>query len=299
MIITMQATVKPGRYVAAVSGGVDSMVLLDLLRKRPGVKLTVAHLDHGIRPDSKQDRVLVQSVARQHGLPFVHHSIALGTNAGEAIARQARYNFLDKIKKHSGANAIITAHHQDDLLETVIHNMLRGTKRRGFSSLKSTDGILRPLLGYTKEQIIDYANANKLHWREDSTNKDLRYRRNYIRHKILAKMTDTQKAQLKILSEEMHDLNREIDRLLHNIIHEQPHTHALNKYWYQMLPHTLAKEVMHGWLYQRGVKDLTNKRVEQLVVAAKTGKTGAKFPVDKHHFLTVAKNSLQLNKVGG
>lgn len=291
--------VKPGRYVAAVSGGVDSMALLDLLRKRPGLKLTVAHLDHGIRSDSKQDRQLVQAAALQHGLPFVHAKAELGANASEATARQVRYEFLNKIKKHSGASAVITAHHQDDLLETVIHNMIRGTKRRGFSSLKSTDGIIRPLLNYSKEQLTDYAHANKLHWREDSTNADLKYRRNYIRHKLLAKMTDAQKAQLKILIAEMHDVNQEIDRLLMNVIHQQPDTHALDKNWFHKLPHQLAKEVLHGWLYQRGVQNLTNKQIEQLVVAAKTGKPGKKYPVDKQHFFKISKSRLELNKTTG
>src|SRR4051794_19867846 len=118
---------KPGSYVVAVSGGVDSMALLHYLQTRPGIKLTVAHFDHGIRDDSPEDRKLAQEVAKSYKLPFVYHEGRLGGEASEATARAARYDFLNKVRRSSQAQAIITAHHQDDLLETAILNMLRGT----------------------------------------------------------------------------------------------------------------------------------------------------------------------------
>lgn len=291
----MQVMVRPGSYVAAVSGGVDSMVLLDLLRRRPGLQVTVAHLDHGIRSDSFEDRKLVQEVARQHNLPFVYHRAMLGPNVNEQTARQARYNFLEKTRKASGAHAIITAHHQNDVLETVIHNILRGTKRHGYSSLKSTDGILRPLLDYPKEQLIDYAHAHNLSWREDSTNQDLRYRRNYIRHKLLTRMNDAQKAQMRILTQEMHSINEEANRLLLNVLHQQPHSHKLDRLWFNQLPHLVAKEVLHFWLRQRGVANLNNKQIERLVVSIKTGVQGKSYIVNKHSVLQLEKLAIKLH----
>src|SRR4051794_16456164 len=131
----MKIYVGPGKYVVAVSGGVDSVGLLDLLRMDPGVKLTVSHFDHGIRDDSHLDRAHVQALARRYQLPFVYDKGALGPGASEAEARTARYQFLDNVKTKTGAHAIVTAHHQDDVLETAIINLLRGTGRKGLSSL--------------------------------------------------------------------------------------------------------------------------------------------------------------------
>src|SRR6185436_20114617 len=127
----MKISVRPGKYVVAVSGGVDSMVLLDLLRQKPKLELVVAHFDHGIREDSAQDRKLVQRIAKAYGLPFVHAKGNLGPKAGEALAREARYAFLRQVQADHDAKAIITAHHQDDMLKTAIMNLLRGTGRRG------------------------------------------------------------------------------------------------------------------------------------------------------------------------
>src|SRR5690606_5271626 len=104
--------IRPGKYVVAVSGGVDSMVLLDLLRQKPKLELIVAHFDHGIRPDSAEDRKLVQRVAKHYDLPFVYAEGKLGPKASEALAREARYAFLRRVQAEQGAEAIITAHHQ-------------------------------------------------------------------------------------------------------------------------------------------------------------------------------------------
>src|ERR1019366_2308598 len=88
--IRMNASLAPGKYVGAVSGGVDSVSLLHLLQGQPGVKLIVAHFDHGIREDSPEDRRLVQDAARNYRLPFVYDTGGLGVGTSEATARTAR-----------------------------------------------------------------------------------------------------------------------------------------------------------------------------------------------------------------
>src|SRR5688572_27728765 len=133
----MKINVAPGKYIVAVSGGVDSMVLLHLLSQHSQSELIVAHFDHGIRPDSAEDRKLVEKTAKKYGLEFVYREGELGPGASEAEAREARYGFLQIIKVKHNAKAIVTAHHQDDMLETAIINMLRGTGRKGLSSLVS------------------------------------------------------------------------------------------------------------------------------------------------------------------
>lgn len=156
----MEIELNPGRYVIAVSGGVDSMVLLDLLLrhkpKNPSLTpkalrlkpymFVVAHFDHGIHEKSSEYRNFVATKTLDTGVEFVSVEGKLGPQVSEATARKARYEFLEKVKNQHKADAIITAHHRDDVVETVIINLLRGSGRKGMSSLKSTAGRQRPLL---------------------------------------------------------------------------------------------------------------------------------------------------------
>lgn len=277
--------IEPGYYIVAVSGGVDSMTLLDVLVKRsaeldrepgqePGrLKLVVAHFDHGIRKDSEQDRRLVQDVAQKHQLPFVFDLGNLGPNCSEARARQARYQFLERIKQVAGADAIITAHHSDDMLETAIINILRGTGPKGLSSLKNREGLIRPLLDYSKEQINKYATQNKLVWREDSTNADETYLRNYVRGNILSKFSpDDKTAMLKHL-QQAADINKEVDELVASLHSQNGDSQRLDKKWFIGLPHKVATNIMVTWLSGAGVQ-YDRKLVERLVMSAKTLQNG-------------------------
>lgn len=293
----MRIAVPGGTYVLAVSGGVDSMVLLDLLRQKPAVKLIVAHYDHEIRQDSADDRKFVQAVAHKHKLPFVHANGGLGPEASEAKARQARYKFLDNVKTASGAKAVITAHHQGDLLETAIINILRGSGRTGLTSLKSSHKIVRPLLDFEKEQIREYARNHALAWREDPSNADTKYTRNYIRTNILTKFSDGERAQLAILLDRLATINQELDRHISGLLHAQPALDILDRAWFIHLPHDIAKEVVHAWLTKRGVRNITKKSVEKLVASMKTGRPGQKIDVDLRHVLLIKRHILALGRV--
>lgn len=283
-------------YVVAVSGGVDSMVLLDVLRRDPGLQLIVAHFDHGIRPDSDEDRRLVQKVAKQLGLAFEYEAGRLGPHASEEVARQARYDFLHRVREAHGANAIVTAHHQDDLLETAIHNLLRGSGRLGMISLRSREVILRPLLHISKAEILACAKEHELQWREDSTNVQVRYRRNYIRHKVLPRMSQGQKDELLQHIRQQTELDAGINRLLSELLSSQPSGHALNRQWFIMLPHQVSREVLAAWLRQSGITELSSDMLERLVVAAKTYRVGTLADIDKQHILQIGSNKLEISK---
>lgn len=296
----MNIRVEPGTWVVAVSGGVDSVVLLDMLHKHVSTNnpkktnLVVAHFDHGIRSVSAKDRQLVQRLAKQYGLPFVYEQTQLGTNASEATARAARYEFLEKVRQSTGAVGIITAHHQDDALETAVHNLLRGTGRRGMTALKSTSDIYRPLLHTSKKRLYEYARSHGLVWNEDATNTDIKYMRNYIRHNLLSKFTAGQRAQLAILLGDMRTLNDQIDNDIAGLLHVQPHVDKLDRAWFAKLPHTIAREVTHAWLRAHDVQNLDRKTIERLVIAMKTGKRGQQYPVDKQLRLSIGTKTLAL-----
>jgi len=293
----MKALVAPGLYVVAVSGGVDSVVLLDLLRREPGVRLIVAHYDHGIRDDAVADRRFVHDLARTHGLPFVYDEGKLGAGASEAQAREARYAFLHAVRTRSGAQAIITAHHEDDLLETTVLNLLRGTRRKGLHSLKSTDIVKRPLLGHQKKQLISYARANGLVWREDSTNSSDKYRRNQVRHHVMTKLSPIQRQHLSAHVRRAGRINKELDEILVNMLHMQPAVDELDRVFFAKLPHEVARELMHLWLGRAGVRDMTSKRLELIVVAAKTYKRGQRISLDQARYIVVQSRRLALREL--
>lgn len=271
-----QLTLPTGTYIIAVSGGVDSVVLLDLLSKQKDLELVVAHFDHGIRHNSHEDAEFVETLAKKYNLLFELERVELGPNASEADARHARYNFLDSVTKKYTAAAVVTAHHQDDVIETGMMNILRGTGRHGLTSLKSRPGLTRPLLHFPKTELIAYAKHNNLTWHEDETNNDTKYLRNKIRLEVITKMNVEQRAlwlQLVAKAEETNEkLDRELQFSLKRGLHKgKP---VLSRSWFIMLPHNVAKEVLHTILRANNAQDIDRKTIERLTVQIKTLPTG-------------------------
>lgn len=285
---------KPGTYVLAVSGGVDSVVLLHALQEQPDLRLVVAHYDHGIRDDAVDDRHFVAELTALYGLPFVYDEGHLGAGASEQTARQARYTFLHLVRQASGAAALITAHHQDDVLETAIINMLRGTGRKGLTALHSTPTLQRPLLGVPKTSILAYAHKHNLKWHEDSTNQDDTLLRNYVRHRLLPAFSEADRAQLLALISDSQHINQELDALLVNHLHLQGKSGHLDRQTFQQLPHAVARELMAAWLRSHELRQFDTKMLERLVVAGKTAQPGHRFPVTRGYHLAVEPRYLAL-----
>lgn len=297
----MEIDLKPGAYVVAVSGGVDSMTLLHILQQLRiasgdhAWKLIIAHLDHGIREDSALDRKLVQKVAHTYGLPFVYDEAKLGAFTSEAVARARRYGFLRQVQQTINARSILTAHHEDDLFETAIINLMRGTGRKGITSLsKYRAGIERPLLNQPKAVLLAYAKEHCLEWREDSTNQDQTYLRNYIRHTISPRLDEVSKAQLRQIIRNLQDINDNLDTLLVNQLHIQSVGGMIDRQWFNHLPHNVAKELMATWLRAHGENNFNRKTLERLVVSAKVGRAGSAYSLSKMHSLRVGRDNLAL-----
>jgi tRNA(Ile)-lysidine synthase len=292
----MKIQLEPGRYVVAVSGGVDSVVLLDMLfkaQKNPA-DLLVAHFDHGIRKDSAADRRFVGDLARKYGLEFFYEQGSLGRDASEALAREKRYEFLNKIKNQTAARAIVTAHHKDDVLETVIINLLRGTGRKGLSSLTDRPDLKRPLLDFSKAQLIDYAQENNLQWREDETNADEKYFRNYVRHRLISRLSSEQKNQLLDISKLSRARNQEIDKLLAETFINKT---EISRSLFAGLGHEVSSEIVAAWLRKEGVR-LDKKTVESLVIKLKTVREGKIIQTSQGGYFTIHGGMIRLNSKG-
>jgi len=288
----MNTEVKPGKYVLAVSGGVDSMVLLDILSKQKDVQLIVAHYDHGIRKESGQDREFVQFTADRLSLPFESESGNLGERTSEAVAREKRYDFLRKMKNKYAANSIITAHHQDDLLETMVLNIWRGTHRKGLSSLSSNKDLLRPLLAYTKEQLITYAKQQGIDWVEDKTNTDTRYVRNYIRAKVMPHIKQSQRKKLLDIQKKIAALNAQIDQEIASLL--QDFNDTVDRSWFVQLPFAVACEVV-AEILRRHEQELTQMSIYNTVIAVRTLPLGKRFEISGS--LVIESNKQQVHFV--
>jgi tRNA(Ile)-lysidine synthase len=285
---------KPGKYVIAVSGGVDSVALLHNLHGQQGFKLIVAHFDHGIRPDSGADRLFVRDLAKSYGLPFVYDEGQLGKSASEAAARTARYAFLRRVQRASGAGAIITAHHQDDALETAIINLLRGSGRKGLTALASRHDVVRPLLDLPKSDLVAYARDQGLVWREDSTNQDQTYLRNYVRHRLMPRFNGEARGKFWDIVSSLQTTNHELDNLLVNQLHQQNTAGTIDRQWFNHLPHDAAREVLAAWLRAWGAGNFNRKTLERAVVAAKVGAAGKVFQLPGKCKLRIGSDYLAL-----
>lgn len=176
----------------ACSGGIDSMVLTDLCTKC-GMEFALAHCNFGLRGvDSEADEKLVVETANRLRKEFyISHFDTTGYANEHKVsvqmaARELRYAWFAEIMRKYGIKTLITAHHADDNLETFLINLSRGTGIDGLTGIpEKTDRIARPLLIFSREQIETYAKAKNVEWREDSSNADVKYLRNNIRHRIL------------------------------------------------------------------------------------------------------------------
>ena len=236
------------KYIVAVSGGLDSVALLHMLAvmkaKDPGLELVVAHVDHGIRDDSDTDAWHVQTLAQRYGLPFELHRLSLGDHASEEAARQARYQWLDEMRLKHGAGGIVTAHHEDDQIETVILNLQRGTGWRGLASLRTVDEKYRPLLGLSKASLTRYAIDNGLVWHEDSTNDDIRYTRNYIRPGVLPKIDGPTRKRLTALAVRQRKLREQIESEVAQVLADAQDHIGISRHKLIMMPDSVALEVL-------------------------------------------------------
>jgi tRNA(Ile)-lysidine synthase len=183
---------KDQRLLLALSGGVDSCVLLDLCLKS-GLRPALAHCNFQLRGQaSKEDADWIQNLAREKGLEchvqnFDTQVYALKKKVSiQMAARQLRYRWFDTLSEQNDYDLILVAHHADDALETFMINAMRGTGLKGLLGIPERRGkILRPMLSFSREEIMLYALENKIQWREDLSNAKTDYLRNALRHQVI------------------------------------------------------------------------------------------------------------------
>ena len=209
----------PG-VVIGVSGGIDSMTLLHLMRAAaPPLVLRAAHVDHRMRDGSADDAAWVAEICAEWGVPCEVHTAATPVTS-EELGRGLRYRFFEEVRRGLGAGAVtMTAHTADDQAETVLFRAARGSGVRGLAGIRPrrSPSVVRPLLPFRRRELEAYAAEHGIPFREDPTNLDLRWTRNRLRHDVLPALEDAvpgTAGALAALAETSHLHTLALDELL-------------------------------------------------------------------------------------
>ena len=192
------------RILVACSGGPDSMALLYLLQdiathRHTTYRIGVAIVDHCIRPESKDEVLWLKHQVEELGLPFYSATFDVPRlskeykKSEETIGRQVRYQWLTEIARSEGYDYISVAHHKDDQAESILAHIIRGSGLNGLTGMSVVQSecaipVVRPLLDVTKENLLAYIGTKHISYCVDSTNEDVRYQRNRIRHRIIPEL---------------------------------------------------------------------------------------------------------------
>ncbi|MBI2608864.1 MAG: tRNA lysidine(34) synthetase TilS [Deltaproteobacteria bacterium] len=226
---------KPSeKLVLGVSGGVDSVALLHLLIQEGLGPIVVAHCDHGLRIHSKEDLLFVEGLASHYKLKIesvsckINELAKINKQTLEECGRHFRYAFFEEVALKHGAQKIVTAHTADDQVETLLMNWIRGAGSRGLQGIAwqrpvqegSSIELVRPLLSTWKKDIYAYAKKHELAFREDSSNKDTKFRRNHIRLELIPKLSEKEKNAIYLLSETFRSIEDKTQILLKKLFRE-------------------------------------------------------------------------------
>jgi tRNA(Ile)-lysidine synthase len=291
------------RVVLAISGGADSLALMCVLHslKMAGlleVELSVAHVNHQLRGAAADaDEKFVVDRAHRLNLPVTVRRIDVYGFAREnklsieTAARKLRIQALLEIAQTTGFSLIATAHHRNDNAETVVHRLLRGTGFRGLAGIRprtdfpGSPAFVRPMLCATREQIVQYLREKKIDWRQDHTNQDLSYTRNYIRHILLPQLQkECAGSLIEHLSELAKNSRRFYDLLCRRIeklwpevtVSREKNAIVLNRQIFKTQPEHVKVELARYCLTEigSGERDLTARHYNKIIQLACGDVTG-------------------------
>ncbi len=262
-IIKQQMIPPNSHIVLGISGGPDSMVLLEVmnnLRGDMGFTLSVAHVHHLLRPEADEEAALVEETCTRLGLPFYLHQADVAKKANqekkstEEAGREVRYHFFSKLLMELKADLAATAHHQDDNAETVLLHLLRGTGIKGLRGIMPINGhIIRPLLEVSRLEIEAYLKEHNLSYFIDKSNYDETYLRNKVRHSLMPLLKQDYNPRLVeslnqlavIAREENEFFELEVQKVLPAVIkHQDTNYISINNLLLIKLPIALQKRVI-------------------------------------------------------
>ena len=276
----LDKTIKENEtLITATSGGPDSMALLSLLIKLSKTKkitIICAHVNHNLRKESQEEAIMVEKYANENNLIFEKMEINHYEGNTENYARTQRYNFFEKLIKKFNATYLLTAHHGDDLTETILMRMVRGSSLKGYSGFqeitdKETYKIYRPLITKTKDELLNYVKTNNIPYAVDKTNFSEEYTRNRYRLNILPILKKENKSvHLKFLkfSEtlKLYDdhINKEANEKLNKVYQNNNLNLKLFENEDELIKRKILYQILNN-LYYKNISLITDNHVELIL----------------------------------
>ena len=274
------------KLILAVSGGVDSMALLAMYTH---ADIVVAHVDHGTRKSSAEDADFVRQKCQELGVKFYETRLGLGEGVSEELTRKKRYEFLKTIQEKEDGT-LCTAHHLDDVLESIAINLIRGTGWRGLTPFYG-DELVRPFIiaKMWKRDVLKFAGKQNICFRQDPTNYEADYLRNRVREKM-TELDETARVDIIKLFEKQNELRGKIEKLVtdlakQTIVGKNFHKKEI----FLTADEKVALEVLRGICLMHGYS-LTRKQLGDFLLAIRTYAPHKKFNLPKNHFVTILKN---------
>lgn len=252
--------------VVATSGGPDSMALLHMLislTKKPNI--ICAHVNHNKRKESSKDQELVAAFCKKHNIIFEQHTIEEYSDDNfHNQARKIRYDFFENLINLYKADYLLTAHHADDLVETMLMRLVRGTNLDGLAGIKEITNrknykIIRPLLSISKETLIDYNESNKITYRIDKSNQSDAYTRNRYRKNIIPLIKNENPRYQKSfidLSNELIKQNQLITNIVNKKYHQVVDNNEIDINEINLIDEYIKQKVIEKWLHHNYLTDI-------------------------------------------
>lgn len=280
------------KLILAVSGGVDSMALLAMYKQ---ADIVVAHIDHGTRKSSANDADFVRRKCQELGVKFYETKLELGEGVSEELARKKRYEFLKTIQRKEGGT-LCTAHHLEDVVESIAINLIRGTGWRGLTPFYG-DELVRPFIisKMWKRDVLKFAGEQNICFRQDPTNHETNYLRNRVREKM-SELDETARVNIVNLFEKQNELRGKIEKLVtelakQTVVGKNFHKKELFLAADEKVALEVLREIclMHGY-------SLTRKQLGDFLLAIRTYAPHKKFNLPKNHFVTILKNYIMFEE---
>ncbi len=299
---------KGNKIILGISGGPDSVCLFNILyslRKKLGIKIILAHVNYNFREqDSLLDEQFVRNLAKKYRTKLYcknikpesykkdvselnsrYRELSSCAKNLEEYFREIRYEFFNKILKLEKANRIVVAHNKDDQAETILMHFLRGSGLSGLSGMKiENNKIIRPLLNIDKSEILAYLKKNKIEYREDKTNKDIKFRRNKIRHQLIPCLEKNYNLNIKNILFENSNIIKDDNDLISDLtkdlykklVKKDKEEYKINLKKFNNLHPALKRRLLKYILNEKFCKEVSLPIIKEILILLQNSKSGSK-----------------------
>jgi len=285
--------------IVAVSGGVDSMVLLSIALNHSN-NVVCAHVHHNLRKESDEEQKLVEDYCKKNDVIVETIKLEYEDKFTEEIARNKRYTFFEEVLNKYGSKTLLTGHHGDDLIETILMRIVRGSTLKGYAgieqiSTRETYKILRPLLHMNKEEIYRYAEENNIPFMEDKTNEEDTYTRNRFRNTVLPFLKEECKdvnAKFLKYSRELLDYHYYVDSVIPAKINKMEEFRELDEFMQKQK----LKAFIHS-IYQENINKISDTHINNMINLIHDGESNSTINLPDGYIFIKEYDGFKIEKV--